>query len=92
MESVRLEIERSQLCIGDFDAGRVRASVQFGANPQACSCRCVGDQTGWPRAIDNHFVTHQRPTTPVLGDVTEHPMLDFVPFAGARREVAHMDG
>ena len=86
MEAVRLEIERSQLCIGDFDAGRVRASVQFGANLQACSCRCVGDQ------IDNDFMTHQRPTTPVLGDVTEHPMLDFVPFAGARREVAHMDG
>ena len=84
MEVVRLEIERGQLCVGDLDAGRVLASIEFGANLQAGPCRRVGDQ------IDNDFVTDQRPPTPVLGNVREHPMLDLVPFAGPGREVAHV--
>ena len=29
--------------------------------------------------------------SPVLGDVAEESVLDLVPFAGARREVAHGD-
>src|ERR1051325_8194105 len=32
----------------------------------------------------------QRTTSPVQTDVTEHPMLDLVPLARARREVTHM--
>ena len=86
MEVVGLEIEQGQFRVGDLDTGRVLASIKFGSNLQARLCRCVGDQ------IDDDFVTHQRPTSPVLGDVREHAVLDLVPFAGARREVAHMDG
>ena len=37
MEVGRLEIERGQFCIGDLDASRIHASVQFGANLQACA-------------------------------------------------------
>ena len=86
MKVVGLEIERGQLRVGDLDASRVVAAIEFGSNLQACASRCVGDQ------LDDHFVTHQRPTSPVLGDVREHAMLDLVPLAGPGREVAHLDG
>ena len=55
MKVAQLEIERGQFRVGDLDAGRVLASIQFGSDLQACSCRCVGDQ------IDNELVTHPRP-------------------------------
>ena len=86
MKVVRLEIERGQLRVCDLDTCRVLSPIEFGADLQACACRCAGDQ------IDNDFVTHQGSTPPVLSDVAEHPMLDLVPFAGSRREVTHMDG
>ena len=55
-------------------------STRNGIEPRA------GDQ------IDDDFVTHQGSPAPVLGDVAEHPVLDLVPLARSRREVAHMDG
>src|ERR1700675_4024020 len=32
----------------------------------------------------------ERSPTPVFGNMTKHPMFNFVPFTGAGREVAHM--
>jgi hypothetical protein len=37
--------------------------------------------------MDDDFVTHQRPTAPVLGNVAEHAMFDLVLFASSRREM-----
>jgi hypothetical protein len=46
------------------------------------------------------FMTHQGPTAPVLGDVTEHAVFDpqltacwgrLVPFAGPWRKVTHLN-
>ena len=36
-------------------------------------------------------MAYQRLAPPVLGDMTEHPVLNLVPFAGAGREVGHRD-
>src|SRR4051812_27415576 len=41
--------------------------------------------------VDDHVVGEQRATAPVLRDVTEHPVLDLVPLARARREVSDCD-
>ena len=85
MKRSQLEIESVQFGVGDLKADRIDASIQFGADLQSGLCRRVRNQ------IDDDVVTHQRSTTPILGDVAEHPMLDLVPFAGARWKVAHMD-
>ena len=39
--------------------------------------------------IDHYLPTHQGATPPVLRDVAKHPVLDFVPFAGPRRQVTY---
>src|SRR2546427_3149689 len=39
--------------------------------------------------IDHYLPTHQGSTPPVLRDVAKHPVLDFVPFAGPRRQVTY---
>ena len=41
--------------------------------------------------VDDHLVAHQRLAAPVLADEREEPVLDLVPFARARREVADRD-
>jgi hypothetical protein len=55
-------------------------------NTQAIVGAGVGNQT------DDHFVADQGPSTPILGDMTEHPTFNFVPFTSAGRKVADMDG
>jgi hypothetical protein len=40
-------------------------------------------------AVDYGLTRQKRPTALVVGDVAEHPVLDLVPLAGARKEVAH---
>src|SRR2546427_2111661 len=39
--------------------------------------------------IDHYPPTPQGSTPPVLRDVAKHPVLDFVPFAGRRRQVTY---
>ena len=51
MKVSEFEVKRGQFRIGDLDAGRVLASIQFGANLQACLGGCVGDQ------IDDDLMT-----------------------------------
>ena len=86
MKIGQLEIESGQFGVGNLEAGRIDASIEFGADFQPGLGCGVRDQ------IDDDLVTHQRSPPPILGDVAEHPMLDLVPFAGSRWEVAHMDG
>ena len=75
----------SKLLIANFDSGRVRSVVEFGVDLEPL-LRCgVGDQ------VDNDFVANQRTTSPVLRNVAEHAMFDFVPLTGAWRKVTHVD-
>jgi hypothetical protein len=77
------QIQRSQFRIAYLCSGGVAPRVQFGADFQPRFGGCVGNQ------LDDDFMTDQWPSPPVLGDVAEHAMLDFVPLAGARRKMAH---
>ena len=70
----------------DRDAGRVAAAVESRADLQSCFGRRVGDE------IDDDLVADQWLAAPVLCDVAEHSVFDLVPLAGARREVADVDG
>ena len=86
MEFIQFEIESTQVGIGDIQAYRIDSSIQFGADPQSGMSRRIRNQ------IDDDFVARQGLASPVLGNVAEHAVLDLVPLAGPRREVAHMDG
>jgi hypothetical protein len=57
---------------------------------QACfdrEARLGGRVTG---QADDHLVVDEGAPAPVLGDVTEEPVLNLVPLARAWREVAHV--
>src|SRR5207253_10321571 len=73
------------LAVGDLDSGPVGGGVEFGVDGESRSGGGRGDR------LHDDFVTGQRPSSPVHRDVGEQPVLDFVPFAGAWRQVAHGD-
>jgi hypothetical protein len=50
-----------------------------------------GAGVGRADQVDDHFVGDQCSPAPVLRDEAEQAVLDFVPFAGAGREVADDD-
>jgi hypothetical protein len=78
-----------QLChvlIRDFDACRVERIAYFGLDCQSLFSAWVSNE------VYDHGSTFQWTTAPVLADMAEHPMLDLVPFAGARGEMTDMDG
>jgi hypothetical protein len=81
----RLQIDGCQFCVGDLNPGGITPSVQFRLDFQTGLRGGVGDQ------LDYDFVTDQRPTSPVLGNVVEHPMFNLVPFAGSGWEMADVD-
>jgi hypothetical protein len=86
MKRVALNCQVGQLSIGDLDSRRVGVFIQSGLYPQSFGGGCVTDQ------IDDNLTAEQRATSPILGNVTKHAVLDFVPFAGAGRKVANRDG
>src|SRR4051812_12535442 len=73
------------LPVTDLDLGRVGVGVQFGVDAQSGAGGGGGD------ALHDDLVAGQWPAAPVHGDVGEQPVLDFVPFRGAGREVADGD-
>ena len=83
MEFGSLYANGSEFRIRDFDAYRGRVFVQFGRD------RSASASLGVPDKIDDDSPTHERFATPVLCDVTQHTMLNLVPFAGARGQVAY---
>ncbi len=83
MERVAREVEGGQLSVGNFDAFGVFVFVQFGSNFEAGIRRRRGDQ------LDDSAIAAQRLATPVHGDERKQAMLDLVPFAGGRRQVAN---
>ena len=85
MEAIGEQLDDGKFLLADLDSFRVLAGVQLALNTKTGFRRGGGDQ------VDNDFMTHERFAAPVLGDEGEQTMLDFVPFAGPRREVADRD-
>src|ERR1035441_5321662 len=85
VELVADDVHRSELRIRDFDAFGVLAGVQTRVDLQSGAGGGRADQ------VDDHLQALQRLAAPVQADVREHTVLDFVPFAGARREMTDAD-
>src|SRR5512147_2917333 len=82
VELMPLQPDSLQLLLRHLDLGRVRSRVQSGFDLQARRRPRRRDQ------LDNYLMAHQRTTTPVHRDVREEAVLDLVPLARPRREVA----
>ena len=88
MEVVSLQVcdlECLHLLVGDLDALLVGVGVEYRLDRQ------TGLGGGRRDRLDDNLVGFQGSTAPVHGDRGEHPVLDFVPFGGARWQVAHGD-
>src|ERR1700676_311369 len=81
-----LQIDGGELFVGDSNPGWVAPPVELCSDLQSRLGGRAGDQ------VDDDVVTDQGLAAPVLRDVAEHTMLNLVPFTGARREVADVDG
>ena len=82
VELVPVERQGVHLGLGDRLAGGTFARVESGLDPESGRGPGVADQ------VDDGLEGAQRLAPPVLRDVAEQPVLDPVPLAGARREVA----
>jgi hypothetical protein len=85
MERRLSDAELGDLGIGYLYAFRVALLVKLYPNRVACLGGGASNQ------VHDHVLADQRPGAPVLCDVAEHPMLDLVPLAGPRWEVADGD-
>ena len=77
MERVGYKGECVHLRCGDRDARGVRARVKLRRDPQGRGRPCVADE------VHDGLERREGCPAPVLGDVAEEPMLDFVPLARA---------
>src|SRR5712691_5843456 len=85
MEGVTCDVKRLHLGIADLDALLVIARIKRAFDPEAgFGCRCSD-------GLDHGKTTCEGSGAPVLGNVTEQAMLDFVPLRGARRIVMNVD-
>src|SRR4249920_75654 len=82
VEFMAMEIDAGEVGGSDFDAGRVRVGVDLGMDLEAGFSGGGGDQ------LDNDLMADERFAAPVLGDEREEAVLDLVPLAGTRRQVA----
>src|SRR6266498_3347763 len=85
MKLVFLEIDRSKLCVRHFDAFLIMPFVEFCVNTKAFS------RGSMPNQIDHHCSTKQRSAAPILGDMTEHSVLNLIPLTGTRGEMTDRD-
>lgn len=85
-EGIPLDVQLAELLSRDRLADRVTPPIEPRTNDQAATVRRVRDQ------IDDGLVGAQRAAAPVDRDEREQPVLDLVPLAGSRREVADADG
>ena len=74
-----------QLLVAHFDFGVVPVGVQGGLDGQTRLCGGAGNQ------VDNRLMADQGGSAPVLSNETEEPVLDLVPLARTRWEVADME-
>jgi hypothetical protein len=75
VELVVLYSEGGKFLVGDLDAFRVAAGVEFGVHGESLAGGGGADQ------VDRDLVAGQRLTSPVRRDLAEQAMLDLVPFA-----------
>src|SRR5437868_6009627 len=85
MEASLLDRESFHLRRLDLLANRIAPTIQSSLHAQPSLRSRIADE------VDHRFVGRQRPTTPVLRDVAEEPVLDLVPLARARWEVTDHD-
>src|ERR1700680_2329679 len=76
------DIDCGHLGVRDDNAAGVLASVEFAAHGEA------GFGGGGRDQFDDDPVADERLGAPVLADEGEEPVFDFVPLAGAGRQVA----
>jgi hypothetical protein len=86
MEFVALNGQVGEFLVRHPDACLVGILVQLAPNLEPR----VGGRAADP--IDDDLATDQGAATPVVGDVAEHTVPHPVPFAGARRKMADLDG
>src|SRR5260370_18623198 len=86
MESVWLDGECRRLFIRYLTSSGIARGVELTLYRESGLRRGRRDQ------LQDHRVALARLAAPVLADPGEETMLDLVPFARARRQVAHRDG
>src|SRR6266699_3460542 len=85
MEGVACNVKRLHLGIADLDSFLVMARIKRAFDLETgFGCRCSD-------GLNDGKTTCERPGTPVLGNVTEQAMLNFVPLRRARRIVMNVD-
>src|SRR3954462_14625122 len=84
VEVVALEIEAGHRLVWHLDPLGVGLGVEFAADAQPRLGAGVGDQ------FDHRQSAGQGRGPPVLADMTEHAVLDRIPFRGAGRIVADL--
>jgi len=85
MEGVRYDRESGHLFVGDLASGRVEIGVELALYPQSGGGRGRRDE------FEDHRVAGKRLATPVLTDPGTEAMLNFVPLARSRRQMADRD-
>lgn len=86
MEILSFVPKLGHFLIRDLDALFVGIRVQCRVNRQPFGCSGVGNQ------VDDRVQADERPTSPVLGNVAEHTVLDFAPLAVSRGQVTDGKG
>ena len=85
VERMAFDVDGGHLGIGDDDAFGVLGGVELAAHSKSSLGRGGRDQ------LDDHAIADEGLGTPVLADEREEAVLDFVPLAGARGQVADRD-
>ncbi len=83
MEFVVQDVELRHLVVREDDAFLVGVGIEFAFHGEA------GLGGGGANQIDDDLIADQRLGAPVHADEREQPVLDLVPFAGARRQVVY---
>jgi len=79
------DVDGCHLGVGDDDAAGVLASIEFAAHCEAGFGGGGGDH------LDDHPIADKGLGAPILADEGEEAVLNFVPLAGAGRQVADHD-
>ena len=85
VKAMPLEAYRRQLRIGDGDATRVLAAVEFRPNAES------GPTVRRANEAHDRGQVDEWGAAPIHRDVREQPMLDLVPLARTRRKVTDRD-
>src|SRR5258708_38734863 len=85
MKDVWPKRECSHLFIGHLAPGGVGMGIELALHRQTCLSRGRSDQ------LQDHRIASERLAAPILADPGKEAMLNFIPFARSRRQVAHRD-